>query len=181
MHPCRIHRDKGFSLIDATPIESCRSKPITSLTDTDNPVNEEIVGDGDSDDSGKNSDIDLQNFQSDEPEIRDAIRKERQVASDEIDESLNDINNLTSSISRLSLDVTNSDTQDQKWFDGSVKPKAKSFAKCKFKDCDTVKDVEIISRGGKATGKYKSYLNIPDVDSNSGHVLIGRKLKVGSQ
>ncbi|XP_057314680.1 uncharacterized protein LOC130655883 [Hydractinia symbiolongicarpus] len=163
VHPCRIQRDTGFSLIDATPIESCRNKPITSLTDTDNPVNEEVVGDGDSDDSAENSDIDLQNFQSDEPERRDAIRKERQVASDEI----NDINNLTNSISRLSLDVTNSDTQDQKWFDGSVKPKAKSFVKYKFKDCDTVKDVEIISKGGKATGKYKSYLNIQDVDSNS--------------
>ena len=53
------------------------------------------------------------------------------------------------------------------WFDNSVRPKMKSFVQCKFGDSNDVKDLQVLSRAGKSSGIYKSFLNIRDLKDDS--------------
>ena len=47
------------------------------------------------------------------------------------------------------------------------RPKIKQFAEYRLKDSDDWKQVQIISRGGKASGKYESWYNVRDLDDDS--------------
>ena len=51
------------------------------------------------------------------------------------------------------------------------RPKIKQFAEYRLKNSDEWKQVQIISRGGKASGKYESWYNVRDVDDDSLYLL----------
>ena len=53
--------------------------------------------------------------------------------------------------------------ESERYFDGRVKPKVKQFVEYQLKDTNDLKCVQVISRGGKATGKYSSWYTVRNV------------------
>ena len=51
--------------------------------------------------------------------------------------------------------------------DCHTRPKIKQFAEYRLKNSDEWKQVQIISRGGKASGKYESWYNVRNLDDDS--------------
>ena len=84
---------------------------------------------------------------------------------DDIKEKQSEVNDLTKSISQLSIDE-NSDlgiiTYDNKHL-----PSKNEYIECKTENGNTWNKYQLISHAGKATGKYKQYFNVLNLDDNS--------------
>ena len=65
----------------------------------------------------------------------------------------------------LTLDSESTQTNNKQFFDSKEKPVIKNFVECVTNDSDDIKHVQVISRAGKATGKYSSWYNIRNINN----------------
>ena len=84
---------------------------------------------------------------------------------DDIKEKQSEVNDLTKSISQLSIDE-NSDLGTAK-YDNKHLPSKNEYIEYKTENDNTWNKFQLISRAGKATGKYKHYFNVLNLDDNS--------------
>ena len=85
--------------------------------------------------------------------------------ADDIMGKQGDVNDLTKSISQLSIDE-NSDLGTAK-YDNKHLPSKNEYIEYKTENDNTWNKCQLISRAGKATGKYKHYFNVLNLDDNS--------------
>ena len=62
---------------------------------------------------------------------------------------------------------SNEEHEEQGCHDSSVRPKLNQFADCQLTDSNNWKHFQILSRAGKAKGKYDSWYNVRDVENGT--------------
>ena len=62
---------------------------------------------------------------------------------------------------------SNEEHKEQECHDSSVRPKLNQFADCQLTDSNNWKHFQILSRAGKAKGKYDSWYNVRDVENGT--------------
>ena len=100
---------------------------------------------------------------------------EESIDIDENETDSDNVDNLTNSINRLSLEnsenIENNKESDKEISDvtndGALLPKIKEFKEYQPSGSENWKQVQIMSRGGKATGKYQLYLNTRNLENGT--------------
>ena len=78
----------------------------------------------------------------------------------------NTLNDIPMAQNDVSLANNSIDCENVGEFLGNnEKPTIKNYVECVIKDSENVKQMQIISRAGKASGKYSSWYNIRDIDT----------------
>ena len=110
---------------------------------------------------------------------------EESIDLDENGKDSDDADNLTNSINRLSIENSKNTESNEKGdkeisdvtYDGSKLQNIKAFAKCQPSGFEHWKQVQIMPRGGKAMGKYQSYLNTRNLENRTTHRIDWSKIE----
>ena len=169
VHPCRITHDKRYNQdLPRTSTKEEKTHAGTTQTissDNSDSSDEEI----DKVDPENNSEDDVPPGNDDvsQRNENDSQRND-DVAQYEEDSSQGDEqNDVVIAPTGDSTETSESTTGDDLWFDRSKIPKKKTFVKLQMINNDVIQDAEILSRGGKATGLYKSFMNVRFLKDNS--------------
>ena len=84
---------------------------------------------------------------------------------DDINQKQGEVNDLTKSISRLSIDENS--YLGIVTYDNKHLPSKNEYIEYKTENDNTWNKCQFISRAGKATGKYKHYFNVLNLENNS--------------